>query len=78
MWMAGSFYPSSPSAAAGYALGYGGDILVGYRFDRHLSLSADLGYYDCDQKISGASAAGEWALRAGHGSGTLQLWRRPL
>jgi hypothetical protein len=56
---AGFVFPLSQAVAAGYAKGLGGDILVGYRFDRNFSLSADLGYYDCDQTALGASA-GEW------------------
>ena len=55
----GFVFPASSAAAAGYGMGVGGDILIGYRFTRQFSLSADLGYYDCDQKISGA-LAGEW------------------
>lgn len=55
----GFVFPVSPSVAAGYARGVGGDLLVGYRFDRNFSLSADLGYYDCDQKFLGANG-GEW------------------
>lgn len=45
--------PVSPAASANFSLGYGGDLLVGYRFDHDFSLSADLGYYDCNQKGSG-------------------------
>jgi len=55
----GFVLPLSRAASNGYAAGYGGDILVGYRFDRDFSLSADVGYFDCDQKVSGSSA-GEW------------------
>ena len=51
----GFVFPLSTAASSGYATGYGGDILVGYRFDRSFSLSADLGYYDCDQKFEGAT-----------------------
>lgn len=56
---AGFVFPVSPAVSGGYAVGIGGDVLVGYRFNRDLSLSADVGYYDCDQKFYGASA-GEW------------------
>lgn len=55
----GFVFPLSPAVAAGYARGYGGDILVGYRFDRDFILSADLGYYDCDQKAPDGSD-GSW------------------
>lgn len=55
----GFIVPISSAASGDYERGVGGDILVGYRFDRTFSLSADLGYYDCDQKLTGASA-GEW------------------
>jgi hypothetical protein len=55
----GFVFPLSPAVAAGYSRGVGGDLLVGYRFDRDFSLSADLGYYDCDQKFEGATG-GEW------------------
>ncbi|HUO57859.1 MAG TPA: outer membrane beta-barrel protein [bacterium] len=55
----GFVFPASQAAARGYAMGVGGDILVGYRFSRQFSLSADLGYYDCDQKFTGA-VSGEW------------------
>ena len=55
----GFVFPLSTAVAAGYARGYGGDILVGYRFDRDFSLSADLGYYDCDQTAA-SSSSGEW------------------
>jgi Outer membrane protein beta-barrel domain len=75
----GLAFPVSPAASKGYAMGYGGDILVGYRFTREFSLSADLGYYDCDQKGLGAEA-GEWiyvpilaVARYNFGSG----WVRP-
>lgn len=55
----GAVFPASKANAAGFGAGIGGDILVGYRFDRNFSLSGDIGYYDCDQKDSGA-ATGEW------------------
>lgn len=55
----GFVFPISTAVASGYTRGYGGDILVGYRFDRDFSLSADLGYYDCDQNFVGATG-GEW------------------
>ncbi|HVZ81542.1 MAG TPA: outer membrane beta-barrel protein [bacterium] len=55
----GFIFPVSSAAGRDYDRGVGGDILIGYRFDRSFSLSADLGYYDCDQKGTGASA-GEW------------------
>jgi hypothetical protein len=55
----GFIFPVSPASAQSYDRGVGGDILIGYRFDRTFSLSADIGYYDCDQKLTGASA-GEW------------------
>ena len=55
----GIVFPLSAAAAQGFNAGYGGDILIGYRFTRSFSLAADLGYYDCDQKVSGADS-GEW------------------
>lgn len=55
----GFVFPLSTAVAAGYDRGVGGDVLVGYRFERNFSLSADLGYYDCDQKYEGATG-GEW------------------
>ena len=55
----GFVFPLSSAASAGYDHGYGGDILVGYRFDRDFSLSGDIGYYDCDQRMAGADQ-GEW------------------
>lgn len=55
----GLVIPASTAVATNYAVGVGGDLLVGYRFNRDLSLSADLGYYDCDQKMAGAEG-GEW------------------
>lgn len=55
----GFVFPLSSAVAAGYARGYGGDILVGYRFDRDFSLSADLGYYECDQTAA-TSSSGQW------------------
>ncbi len=55
----GAVIPISKANSAGFGAGIGGDVLVGYRFDRDFSLSGDLGYYDCDQKKSGATA-GEW------------------
>ena len=55
----GVVFPASQANAAAYGAGIGGDILVGYRFSRDFSFSGDLGYYDCDQKNSGA-LAGEW------------------
>ncbi|HJT25190.1 MAG TPA: hypothetical protein VJ873_11490, partial [bacterium] len=51
----GFVFPLSTAVAAGYSRGYGGDILVGYRFDTHFSLSADLGYFECDQKATNAT-----------------------
>jgi hypothetical protein len=55
----GFVFPVSPAVANGYARGYGGDILVGYRFNRDFSLSADLGYYECDQ-TGASSSSGQW------------------
>ena len=55
----GFIFPVSSAASNDYDRGVGGDILIGYRFDRTFSLSVDLGYYDCDQKTAGGSA-GEW------------------
>jgi hypothetical protein len=74
----GFVFPVSPSAAANFDRGVGGDILVGYRFNRDFSLSADLGYYDCDAKVGGATA-GEWfytpvmaVARFNFGAGTVR------
>ncbi len=47
---AGFVIPSSTNVASVFNVGLGGDILVGYRFDRNFSLSTDLGYFQCDQK----------------------------
>jgi hypothetical protein len=47
---AGFVVPSSANVASVFNVGLGGDILVGYRFDRNFSLATDLGYYQCDQK----------------------------
>jgi len=55
----GFIFPLSPAVSTYYDRGVGGDILVGYRFDRNLSLSIDVGYYDCDEKALGG-ASGEW------------------
>lgn len=55
----GFVVPGSTAVATNYSAGVGGDLLVGYRFNHDLSLSADLGYYDCDQKVTGANG-GEW------------------
>ncbi|HEY5039074.1 MAG TPA: outer membrane beta-barrel protein [bacterium] len=74
----GFVFPVSTSAAANFDRGVGGDILVGYRFNRDFSLSADLGYYDCDAKGGGATA-GEWiytpvlaVARFNFGAGTVR------
>jgi len=56
---AGGILPLSHAVGTLYDPGVGGDIVVGYRFDRTFSLSADVGYYDCDEKTLGG-AAGEW------------------
>jgi hypothetical protein len=55
----GCVIPASAHVSQNYALGFGGDVLMGYRFSRQFSLSADLGYYDSDQKTLGGNA-GEW------------------
>lgn len=55
----GFIFPLSSAASGQYDRGVGGDILIGYRFDPAFSLSADIGYYDCDQRLTGAST-GEW------------------
>ncbi len=47
---AGFAIPASTNVASVFNVGIGGDILVGYRFDRNFSLSTDLGYFQCDQK----------------------------
>ncbi len=57
---AGFVFPVSTNVSSVFNVGLGGDILVGYRFDRNFSLSTDLGYYDCDQKGPSGAAAGEW------------------
>lgn len=56
---AGLVFPVSPVASANYATGIGGDVVVGYRFDRDFSLSTALGYYDMD-RVGGGAAEGEW------------------
>jgi hypothetical protein len=55
----GFIFPISTAAGTLYDWGFGGDILIGYRFDRNFSLSADVGYYDCDEKSLGGDS-GEW------------------
>ncbi len=76
---AGLVFPVSPQASANYATGIGGDVMVGYRFDRDFSLSTSLGYYDMDRAYGGA-ASGEWiyvplmeVVRLNFGDG----WVRP-
>jgi len=55
----GFVFPLSPGVAQEYARGVGGDILVGYRFNRDFNLSADVGYFECDEKFYGG-ASGSW------------------
>jgi hypothetical protein len=55
----GFIFPVSPLASKNYNPGVGGDVLVGYRFDRDLSLSADLGYYAFNQKAA-SGEGGQW------------------
>ncbi len=76
----GFLFPASSAIAQGYGTGWGGDILIGYRFNRQFSLSGAVGHYDCDQKLAGADA-GEWLYdnfmavgRFNFGSG----WVRPF
>jgi hypothetical protein len=74
----GFVFPVSPSVAAAYNRGVGGDILVGYRFNRDFSLAADVGYYACPENAGGA-IAGEWdytpllaVARFNFGAGTVR------
>jgi hypothetical protein len=55
----GVLIPASPLASKYYNPGIGGDITVGYRFDRNFSLSADLGYYFLKQNAS-SGESGQW------------------
>lgn len=56
----GFIFPLSPANSTIYGRGLGGDILVGYRLNRDFSVSADVGYYECDQKFYGSSL-GSWS-----------------
>lgn len=73
---AGFVFPYSKSASADYGAGVGGDLSIGYRFNRDINLSADLGYYNCGLRGGG----GQWSylpglliLRFNFGEG----WVRP-
>lgn len=55
----GSFtFPTSTADAQAFAIGLGGDLSVGYRFDRNFSLSAATGYYqyNVQNQPSGSTA----------------------
>jgi hypothetical protein len=56
----GFVFPVSPDVSKVFTRGVGGDILIGYRFDRNFSLATDIGYYDCDQNTPAGAADGEW------------------
>ncbi|HET9869185.1 MAG TPA: hypothetical protein VFR02_01630 [bacterium] len=76
---AGAVLPLSTKVSGAFAPGYGGEIVVGYRFDRDFVLSTSFGYYDCDQKGSGATA-GEWLYMPLMESARLNMgegWFRP-
>lgn len=75
----GAVIPASAEVARDYGVGLGGDILMGYRFNRDFSVAADLGYFSCAQNTTGVTAGG-WTyapamilLRHNIGSG----WIRP-
>jgi opacity protein-like surface antigen len=71
--------PASAEVSQDYGVGLGGDILMGYRFNRDFSLAADLGYFSSSQNTTGVTEGG-WTyapamilLRYNIGSG----WIRP-
>jgi hypothetical protein len=75
----GAVIPASAEVSRDYGIGLGGDVLMGYRFDRDFSLAVDLGYFYCGQNTTGETEAG-WTyapmmilLRYNIGSG----WIRP-
>jgi hypothetical protein len=75
----GAVIPASAEVARDYGLGLGGDVLMGYRFNRDFSIAADLGYFYCGQNTTGVTAGG-WTyapamilIRYNIGSG----WIRP-
>jgi opacity protein-like surface antigen len=75
----GAVVPASAEVSRDYGVGLGGDVLMGYRFNRDFSLAADLGYFYSGQSTTGVTAGG-WAyapamvlLRYNMGSG----WIRP-
>jgi hypothetical protein len=77
---AGAVFPVSPVASSNYAVGYGGDLAVGYRFDRTVSLATSLGYYNMNLVGAASSQPGGWIyvplmeiLRVNFGDG----WVRP-
>ena len=52
---AGVDFPASSRLSNDFAVGVGSEITVGYRFNRDFVLSTSAGFYDCDQKGTGAS-----------------------
>ena len=75
----GAVIPASAEVSRDYGIGLGGDVLMGYRFNRDFNLAADLGYFYAGQKTTGETAGG-WTyapmmmlLRYNIGSG----WIRP-
>ena len=75
----GAVIPASAEVSRDYAIGLGGDVLMGYRFNRDFSLAADVGFFYCGQNTSGEIGAG-WTyvptmliLRYNIGAG----WIRP-
>jgi opacity protein-like surface antigen len=75
----GAVIPASAEVSRDYGIGLGGDVLMGYRFNRDFNLAADLGYFYAGQKTTGETAGG-WTyapmmilFRCNIGSG----WIRP-
>jgi opacity protein-like surface antigen len=54
----GAVIPAGAEVSRDYAIGLGGDVLMGYRFNRDFSLAADVGYFYCGQDTSGETGAG--------------------
>jgi opacity protein-like surface antigen len=75
----GAVIPASAEVSKDYGIGLGGDVLMGYRFNRDFSLAADVGYFSSGQNTTGETAGG-WTyapamilIRYNTGSG----WIRP-
>ena len=53
--------PLSTNASKGLDMGFGGDLSVGYRFDRTLTLAVASGYYQYDLSKLGTGAGGNFS-----------------